>query len=70
MDFVDSMVHRLQPGTTYYYLAVLLQVDYSVSGSNFPNIDVNTIHFGLARDYEVKLLYLMGSCNTTDYENW
>ena len=60
---------RLQPGTTHYYPALLLLVNYSVSGSNFPNIDVNTIHFGLARDYEAKLLYLMGSRNTTNYKN-
>ena len=60
---------RLQPGTTHYYPALLLPVNYSVSGSNFPDTDVNTIHFRLARDYEVKLLYLMGSHNTTDYKN-
>ncbi|KAG6905616.1 hypothetical protein DXG01_001681 [Tephrocybe rancida] len=63
-----SMKGRHKPGGSHYYPALLKPHNYHVAGCDHNDIHPGDIADGSSKEYEQNLIYLLNSCNTTNYK--
>jgi hypothetical protein len=63
-----SLPGRHKRGKSHYYPALLKPINYSVAGSDHPDIDINNLPSMSREDYEQKLVFVVQSPNETQYK--
>jgi hypothetical protein len=63
-----SLPGRRKEGKLHYYPALLKPINYSVEGSNHPDIKIKDLPSMSSEDYEQKLAFVVESSNETQYQ--
>jgi hypothetical protein len=63
-----SLPGRRKEGKPHYYPALLKPINYSVEGSNHPDIKIKDLPSMSSEDYEQKLVFVVESSNETQYK--